>query len=160
MQIPSIIYFSAFNFVLFVALLYFVLRKPAQQFFAERAKTISAHANASAEAEREVNARLADIQQRLAGIAEEIGSLKQQAQRHGEQERDAFIARAEGFAEKARVETQRMIEQELRSAKSILRQEAVDLALSSAQSMIVNNLSGADRDRLITNYVSRLEGTH
>lgn len=160
MQIPSIFYFSVVNFVIFVAVLYFVLRRPARDFFSDRAAHLQkalAEADAVSQA---ANDRLRAIQQRMEQVEKEIAALQRRFQEEGALEQHAAVERAQAFAAKSAHDTKRMIQQELRRVHTHLRKTTVDVAIVMAERILREQTTPDDQSRLARAYIQKLGALH
>lgn len=160
MEIPSIIYYSLMNFVLFVIALYVFLRRPARDFFANRAALLQKKMEDAAKAEAEAQERLAEIQARMVTMESEIQMLRERIAEEGEFERVAIVKRAEEVAAKMHQDTTRLISQELKNARGQLRATTVDMAILLAERMLQEQLTPDDHGRLVLKYVERLGALH
>lgn len=137
------------NFVLFVAVAAYLLRKPAAAFFRSRTEGIQRAIREAAECQQQAEARLAGIEQRLAGVSGEIENLRRQAAQESaaEQERLERLLREE--VRKIHAEAEQDIEAMLKSARQRLRAEAAELAVALAAGEIRRRLTAEDEDRWI-----------
>ncbi|MBI2344346.1 MAG: ATP synthase F0 subunit B [Deltaproteobacteria bacterium] len=160
MTVPSTFFFALINFALFVTVLALLLRKPLARYFAARSEAIAKAVADAAAAEAAAQSRAHEIQGRLARIEEEITALQQQAREMGEQEQRDIIARAHEFAEKSAQDTDRLVEQELRKVKKVLRGRTVDLAILMAERLLREQMTPDDQGRLAQQFVRQLGSLH
>lgn len=156
-MIPSSIYYSIINFVIFVALMVYVLRKPLRAFLQTRRETFETMLAESQKAHTEAAAKLAEYETRLAQLDAEIAEMKRAAKEEGEKDRAAIVAQAKDYASKLKTDTTRMIAQELRSSKELLKGTTIDLAIVLAERMLRQQLKPADHAKLVKGYVQQLE---
>lgn len=156
-MIPSSVYYSIINFVIFVALMVFVLRKPLRAFLQTRRETFETMLAESQKAHTEAAAKLAEYETRLAQLDAEIAEMKRAAKEEGEKDRAAIVAQAKEYASKLKTDTSRMIAQELRSSKELLKGTTIDLAIVLAERMLRQQLKPADHAKLVKGYVQQLE---
>lgn len=157
-MIPSSVYYSIINFVIFGVLMVLVLRKPLRQLLQTRRATFEAMLAESQRAHREAEQKLKEYEARMARLDAEIAELKRIAEEEGAKDRIAIVAQAKDYAGKLKTDTQRMIAQELRSSKETLRGTAIDLAIVLAERMLRQQLKPADHARLVKGYIQQLEG--
>jgi F-type H+-transporting ATPase subunit b len=156
-MIPSSVYYSIINFVIFVVLMVYVLRKPLRSFLQTRRDTFETMLAESQKAHQEAAAKLAEFEARLAKLDVEIAEMKRAAQEEGEKDRAAIIAQAKDFASKMKTDTSRMIAQELRASKELLKGTTIDLAIVLAERMLRQQLKPADHAKLVKGYIQKLE---
>lgn len=156
-MIPNSVYFSIINFTLFVVLLVAVLRKPLRAYLHARRATFEAMLIEAQKAHKEAAAKLAEYEARMATLEAEIAGLKRIAKEEGEKDRVAIVAQAKDYSVKLKTDTQRMIAQELRSSKELLKGTTIDLAIVLAERMLRQQLKPADHAKLVKGYVSQLE---
>src|ERR1051326_3724336 len=91
------------NFVVLFGGLIYLLRKPMGEFFANRRKDIASGLERAQRAQTSAQARMDEIEQRLATLSTEITTLKTEAERDSLAEREKILA-------EARHEVERVIE--------------------------------------------------
>ncbi len=156
-MIPSSVYFSIINFTLFVVLMVVVLRKPLRAHLQMRRSTFEAMLIEAQRAHKEAAAKLAEYETRMAKLDLEIADLKRMAKDEGEKDRTAIVAQAKEYSTKLKADTQRMIAQELRSSKELLKGTTIDLAIVLAERMLRQQLKPADHAKLVKGFVQQVE---
>lgn len=157
-MIPSSIYYSIVNFTLFVVLMVYVLRKPLRRYLQTRSKVFEAMLLESQKAHRDAELKFKDYETRMARVESEIAALRRVAREEGEKDRTAIVDQARGYAAKLKSDTRRMISQELRTSKEMLKGTTIDLAIVLAERMLRQQLKPADHAKLVKGYVQQLEG--
>lgn len=147
------------NFLLLIAVLFYFARKPIAQFFADRRKEIGGELDGAARVLEEAESRFGDWQQKMAELDGEIATIRQRERRRAEQERDRILAEARQAAERIKTDAGNAVERELHRAQEKLREEATGLALELASQLLREQVADADRDRLIDEFISRVEQT-
>lgn len=156
-MIPNSVYFSIINFTLFVVLMVAVLRKPLRAHLQMRRATFEAMLAEAQKAHQEAAAKLAEYEARMAKLDAEIADLKRMAKNEGEKDRVAIVAQAKEYSTKLKADTQRMIAQELRSSKELLKGTTIDLAIVLAERMLRQQLKPADHAKLVKGFVQQVE---
>lgn len=156
-MIPSSIYYSTINFTLFVVLMVYVLRKPLRQYLQTRRAVFEAMLAESQKAHRDAELKFKEYETRMARVESEIADLKKTASVEGEKDRIAIVDQAKGYAVKLKSDTQRMIAQELRTSKELLKGTTIDLAIVLAERMLRQQLKPADHAKLVKGYVQKIE---
>lgn len=148
---------TALNLAILVVVLVWAGRKPIRSFFTQRRVQIQDHLDSAANERDEAEARYTSWQRRLLELDSELDRLRGQARERAEAERDRILADASAAAERIRRDASAAIEQELRRARDELRREASDLAVELAADMLRGQVSQADRDRLLDEFIQKVE---
>ena len=147
------------NLALLVGVLVYFGRAPISEFFASRRDGIKTELTDAAELLTQAEERNAELQRRLVNLSSEIEGIREDAARRAEEEAERILAEAGAAAERIRRDAHAAVEQELRRAQSELRNEAADLALELAATKLTQNVSASDRDRLMDEFILRVEPT-
>jgi F-type H+-transporting ATPase subunit b len=150
-------FWQALNLALLVAVLVWFGRAPVRQFFTDRRHRVREDLESSARLLAEAEAKLAEWQGKLARVDAEIREAHETSRRLAEAERERILAEARTSAERIRRDATSAVDQELRRARRALRAEASDLALELAERILREELTAADRERLVTEFVERIE---
>jgi F-type H+-transporting ATPase subunit b len=150
-------FWQVLNLVLLVAVLVWFGRAPVRQYFGDRRHRVRESLDSSARLLAEAEARLAEWQQKLARLDDEIAATRETTRQLAEAERERILAEARTSAERIRRDAVLAVEQELRRARTTLRAEASELALELAERMLREELTADDRERLVAEFVERIE---
>lgn len=145
------------NLALVLAVIVWFGRAPIRAFFGERRKTISTELDQAAQLLSAAERKYAEWDRRMASLDGELAEIREQARERAEAERVRILAEAEAGAERVKRDASAAVEQELRRARAELRAEAADLAVTLAGRLIGERLTPADGDRLVEDFVARLE---
>lgn len=145
------------NMVLFIWVLWRLLRKPFFTFFAGRKKDIAESLETAAERKDRAERMESEIRERLDRLEEEIEGIRQRASEDGERISREIAANAERDTEKVRRAAQAEIEQRLRNARQELRSEAARLAADRAGQIVENTITEADRRKAFEAGIEQLE---
>jgi len=145
------------NFVLLIAVLVYFTRKPLQQFFADRRHQIQDELARAAELRQRAEERHSKWQRRLAELETELESIRAASRARAERERQEILEAANAAAERIKAAARAAIDQELRRASDQLREEASDLAVELAAEMLREQVTAQDRDRLLDEFIERVE---
>jgi F-type H+-transporting ATPase subunit b len=156
------------NFIMLSGLLYWMLVIPPaavqdifsypglKVVFVERAAAIGAARDLAAEQKQHATQMLADSEQRLAKIEEEVGALVAEARRDADSEAARAAAEGKMQAQKIHEVAQREVTNEGVAAHRQLRVFVADLAVNLASKSLAEHLNADDQDRLIREYLSHL----
>lgn len=148
--------FDTINFILLVGVLVYLYRKRGRAFFNERSDSIRRSLEESRQALEKSQARLAEAENKLDGLQDEVRALKERAEAEiaDEQERmrrasDEEAGRIEEFA-KAQIQAAAS------AAKLELKDYVVEQALQQARGMIQERMNEQNRERLVSFFLDEL----
>ena len=141
-----------FNFIVLFGLLGYLLRKPAAEFFAARTRAIQQGMVEARQAREEADRRLAEIEQRLARLGEEIEALRAEAGREAEVQRESLRAAAGAEAQKILAAAEADIVTLARAARLELKAFTAQLAVELAEERIRSQMNADVQGRLLRAY--------
>ena len=156
------------NFIMLSGLLYWMLVLPPapvrdifsypglKVIFIDRAAAIIAARDLAAEQKQHAMQILADSEQRLTKIEEEVGVLVADARRDADSEATRAGEDGKTQAQKIHEVAQRGVSNERVAAHRQLRGFVADLAVNLAEKSLAEHLTADDQDRLVREYLSRL----
>jgi F-type H+-transporting ATPase subunit b len=143
-------------FVLLVAILVKLLKKPISNFLTSRREEIQALL-AELEAKRlEAEQRSSEYQAKLAVLEDETKKIVADLIAEGEAERQKIILSAHKQADYIKQQAQLAVQQEVKAASEELRAEISDLTVAAAEALVRKNLGPADQDRLVRDFMTRV----
>jgi F-type H+-transporting ATPase subunit b len=145
------------NLAILLGVLFALARKPIQGFFRERRDRIQGELQSAARQRKEAEARHAKWQRQLVDLDAELERIRTTARERAETERDRILADAHAAAERIREDARVTVEQELRRAREQLREEASDLSIQLASEALRAQVTEADRDRLLDEFIETIE---
>lgn len=151
------LFYPVLNLLLLIAVLVYFARQPIQRFFADRRDGVQEELKRAADLREEAARRCAEWQRKLVGLDAEIERIRALSRERTELERERMLADARAAAERIRADAGAAVQQELRNAREQLREEAADLAIGLASERLRGEVSGADRDRLLDEFIERIE---
>jgi F-type H+-transporting ATPase subunit b len=147
------------NLLLVIAVIVYFARTPVLRFFAERRQRIEDGIDSAQRELRAAEQRLAECQQRVARLDEELEEIRRAVRVQAENESARLLSDARATAERIRRDTLAAAEQEVRHARDVLRAETADLAVKLAADLLRAQVGDADRVRLADEFVQRVEQT-
>ena len=150
---------QAVNLVLLLGVLFFVARKPITAYFAERREQIKNDIKSADKLLAESKKQFSEWQGKLVELEAEVQTIRDETRQRAQDERDQIVAAAHDSAERIRADAVAAVDQELRRAQVQLREEAANLAIDLAASMITEQVDDRDRDRLLDEFITRVEPT-
>ncbi len=150
-------WFRVMNFAVLVIVLVFVLRKPLSQALGARIKGIQNQLE-------DLEARKAEAEKQLDGYNQKLSRLEKESEKivedyikQGNEAKARILKEAESAAEKLQIQARRNIEHEFKQAKLKLQEEIFETSLAKAEEIIMGKISGEDQDRLVDEYLRKVE---
>lgn len=146
------------NLLLFVGVMYFILRRPLSEAFRARREGIRRDLTRAEEERKAAVAKLEEVEGRLARLGSEVDAIREQAQREAAEERVRIERAAEEEIRKIREQARREIESASKSARAELRAYAAEQSVRMAEEMIRGEIRPEDDAHLVREYVEELGG--
>jgi F-type H+-transporting ATPase subunit b len=151
------IFWGWLNFLMLAGGLGYVVKKNAVPYFAQRSREIRKGMIEAEELRTTADAKVAEVERRMANLAAQIEALHAEALR--EEEAEAARLLEQTGLERAKIQAQ--MEEEIAAAgKAVqieLRRHTAEIALDLARNKIVARMSPEVEDRLVRGFVTRLE---
>ncbi|MBM4300884.1 MAG: ATP synthase F0 subunit B [Deltaproteobacteria bacterium] len=148
------------NFVVFAAILIYLVAKPAKKFFAQRSQDVAATLAEMEAKQAESEAAVKAAEARLAEVAKERQKIIVQFVAEGEMEKAKILDKANLVAARLKEMAAMTIEQETKKAAQGLKEEVVGLATQMATDMIKEKATYADQQGLVEEYLKKVVETH
>jgi len=148
---------QAVNLLILFAVLVHFARKPVQEFFRGRREQVKGDLDSAASVLSDAEQRLAEWEARAARLDGEVEEIKAAARQRAEAEGERVLADAEASAERIKKDALAAVDQEVARARSELRAEAAALATQLAADLLRQNVTEADQQRLVEEFVERVE---
>ncbi|MBV8856007.1 MAG: ATP synthase F0 subunit B [Acidobacteria bacterium] len=146
------------NLLLFVGLMFYFLRRTIIGAFRGRQDSIR-HELMRAEEERAAaEARLQEVEGRLARLDAEVGAIRANAQKEAAEERARVERATEAEIKKIREQARREIESAAKAARAELRTFTAGQSVKLAEEMIRRDIRPEDDAHLAREYVEELGG--
>jgi F-type H+-transporting ATPase subunit b len=152
----STLFWEWANFALLAGGLGYITKKNVGPYFAQRSQAIRKGMIEAEAVRAEADAKVADVDRRLANLKSEIEALKRNAQQEADAE--AQRVRREADAEMAKIQTHLAdeIASASKAARLELRRYAAELALSLAEQKIAARMTPQVQDRLVGTFVATM----
>jgi F-type H+-transporting ATPase subunit b len=152
--------YRCLDFGITFGLLAYFVTKPIRNGLAGRREGVE-KALREAEAAREAaEAKFAEYDQKLSRAEAEIAELQAELRREGEAERERILASAREMAAKVRQEAEKSAAGEVAKARAALREESARMAIAIAEELLKKNVTAADQDRLVSEYMQKVGELH
>jgi|ERR1041385_904767 F0F1-type ATP synthase membrane subunit b/b' len=148
------------NLALFVGLMVYILIKAdLRGAFRARGETIRAELE-KARTERDAAlAKLKEVEERLAGMNEQVSAINQRSKAEAEAERQRIVESTKAEVAKLTAQAQREIENAAKAAKNELRNFAAEQSIRMAEDLIKRDLRPEDDARLMMHNVEEMGAT-
>ena len=137
------------NLVLFLTILYLLLRKPMRDFFQQRLNSVRETLDRAAREKEAAAAKMAELDARLGRLDEELREIKTQSEHEAAAERLRMEAEAKKDIEKVRDTARREIEAAKQVAMADLREFAATKSVDLAEQMIRREMTPADDAKML-----------
>ncbi len=153
---PSTLIFALINFLILLFCLKKFLYKPLFNMLDERASTIAKNVDDAEQAREEANALKAEYEASLKEAQTKAQEIIQNANKLGEETRAEIIAKAREEAARASEKAREEINREKEQALKDLRAEVADLAVDAASKIIGRNVTIADHENLVNEFIKEV----
>jgi F0F1-type ATP synthase, subunit b len=147
------------NLAIFVGVLFYILRRPIGGAMRARREAIRRDLMRAQEERNAALAKLEEVEARLAKLDEEVATVREQAQRDAETERERIARSTEEDARKLREQSLREIESAGKAARQELRRYAAEQSVRLAEEMIRRDIRPEDDARLVKQSIEELGGS-
>ncbi len=155
--IPTVLWLQVVNFGLYVALLFYLLRKPVRSFFEGRVENYNSALKRAEAQKHEAESKRREIQERLTKLESTSAQSIAEARAEAEALRQRVLVEARELSEKLRAEAQRTAQIELERAKFALRQEMLSQSVQLATKILADKIQEQDQKRLQTEFVEKIQ---
>ena len=149
----------AVNLVILLAVLVYFARKPLAAYFDKRRSEIAGELQSSADELATAESTYAKWQRRLIDLGAELDEIRATSRQRAEAERERIIQDARATAARIQRDATAAVELELRRARETLREEASQLAIELAGERLSREVTDADRDRLVDEFIDLIAST-
>ena len=150
----------ALNFLVLAGFLYWLLAKKIKEFFAGRRDDIKIALEQAMAAKEEAEKKYKEYTAKLEKATEEIAGISEMIKAQGLAEKERILEDAKKAAVKMKEDTQTRVEQELKKAGNLLRTEAVKLSVEMAEELLKRNITPADHDIMVKDYLDKVVSKH
>jgi len=137
------------NLVIFLTILYLLLRKPTREFFRQRLASVRETLDRAAREKQEATAKMAELDTRLNRLDADLQEIGTQSDREAAAERERVDAEAKRDVEKIREMAKREVEAAKQVALADLRAFAATTAVDLAEQMIRREMTPADDAKMV-----------
>ena len=153
---PNEIWWKWANFAILAGGLGYLIRKNAGPFFTGRTAEIRRSIDDAEKAQAGAEARMKEVDARLANLGAEIAALKETAAREQAAETDRLRAQTAADLEKVQLHGRQEIAAAGKAARAELKRYAAQLALGLAEQKIRQRVTPETQDSLVREFAERL----
>lgn len=150
---------SVVNFVLLVAILVYLLRKPIKSFLIDRSETIEKNLRESEALREEALTLLQSYQTKMSRLSQEVDAIMERAKKEGEKEKERILERAEKMSQKIIDDAKRSAERQAQEMRKNIEKQFMEQALKTAKVEITKKVSKDEHQMFVDDFISKLEGT-
>jgi F-type H+-transporting ATPase subunit b len=142
---------------LLLGVVFLAARKPITAYFAERREQIRGDIQTADKLLADSKEQFLQWQAKLTELEQAVEGIRDETRQRAEEERDTIIATAHDRAERIKEDAVSAIDQELRSARAELQEEAANIAVDLAAAMLDQQVDDSDRERLLDEFIAHVE---
>ncbi len=155
---PWLLMWRVINTIALLGLLIYFVKKPLVNFFQERKNSIARELDEAREKRDEAVRLIEEYKTKMAGMEQELAKMSGELKKAAESDSQKLVATAEKLSA-AMIESARVTaEQEVRKARILLKNEAVELAMTMAEALIKQKINDQDRKRIVEDYLVKVGG--
>ncbi len=151
---------KAFNFIVLIGLLYWLLASKIKDFFVGRRVEIKENLEKAVERKGEAEKKYKEYSEKLDKAATEIDGILEMIKAQGVAEKQKIIEDAERTAKKMKEDAQARIEQEMKKATDELKAQAVDLSVKMAEEILKRSITQDDHKSMVREYIDKVVTKH
>ncbi|MBR2215935.1 MAG: F0F1 ATP synthase subunit B [Selenomonadaceae bacterium] len=156
-EINATIMAQILNFLILVVILRAVAYKPVVNMLKAREDKIAESLDKAEADKAEAGATLKKYQAQLAEARTKAQDIMDKAEKAARDERDASIAATKHEIEQLKKAAQEEIQRDREKAVAELKGEVVNLSMAAASKIIAKNISAADNEEIIGEFIAKLD---
>ncbi|NCN95436.1 MAG: ATP synthase F0 subunit B [Bdellovibrionales bacterium] len=146
-----------FNFSVLFGFLFYILKQTVVQHFKDRKQSYTDLVGRAEKAKAEAEAHHREISQRLKGLESSAKENASKAQSEAELLKARLLKEADELVEKLKQDVEMTAKVEIEKAKNQIQSYALKEALSTAESQLKSQASGADQSRLNSEFIDKIQ---
>jgi F-type H+-transporting ATPase subunit b len=147
------IVFQLIMFIILLALLKKFAWGPLMGIMKQREEHIAGEINSAEQSRLETSKLLAEQRELLKQARQEAQQLIENAKKQGDVQREEIVLAARAESERVKESAKNEIEQQKQQAVAAIREQVASLSVLIASKVIEKELSAADQDKLINEYI-------
>lgn len=151
------IHWSFINFVIFVGLLFFFLKKPVAEFWVSRSEDLKARFGEAENLSQAAKKEYQEWNGKISAVEEDAKNLILSLQREGDLEKTKLMEESVAQANQIRSDGVKIAQQEVQKAVEALKVKTAELAVGAATGFLKDSLNASDQSGLIEGYLKGVE---
>ena len=151
---------KAFDFIILVGLLYWLLAAQIKEFFSGRRVEIKKTLEESVEKKAEAEKKYREYSEKIDKASVEIDGIFEMIKAQGITEKQKIIEDAEKAAIKMKEDARTRIEQELKGASDQLKAQAIQLSVQMAEEILKRSITAQDHETMVKEYMDKVVIKH
>ena len=147
---------KAFDFIILVGLLYWLLAAQIKEFFSGRRVEIKKTLEESVERKAEAEKKYREYSEKIDKASVEIDGIFEMIKAQGITEKQKIIEDAEKAAIKMKEDARTRIEQELKGASDQLKAQAIQLSVQMAEEILKRSITAQDHEVMVKEYMDKV----
>jgi F-type H+-transporting ATPase subunit b len=144
------------NFIILFGGLAFLLKKPMGEFFRTRQNDITGGLKRAEDAQSSAQARMDEIERRLAHVSSEIAAMRAETQKESVAERERVLADAKHEVERVIEQSKQEIERVARTVEREIKEHVADLVIDRASNTLRTEMTQDDQKRIVVRFIEKL----
>ncbi len=145
------------NFAILALALFLMLRYlKVKEFFADRKKSIMAELEEAKKAKEDAEKKVKEFELKFSSLDKRIEEIYQEIMEEGEIEKKRIIEEAIKLSDRIQEQARLAAEQEIKKAMEEIKGEIAKVAVEMAEEILRGELSAADHERLIKEYLEKV----
>jgi F-type H+-transporting ATPase subunit b len=144
------------NFVVLFGGLVYLMRKPMSEFFQARRKEITAGLQNAQDAQSKAQARMDEIEQRLAHLTADMAALRAEAEKESLVDRERILAEARHEIERLIEQSRQEIDRVARTIERQIKENIADLVIDRAGNTLRAEMTQDDQKRVVVRFIKKL----
>ena len=149
--------YTLINFTILLVVLFVALRKPATEFFRKRSTNTRLEMDKAKKYYDEAFRKYQEIESKLKHADEEGRKLLDSLKRDGELEKNQILSHAQNVSQKIKIDSEKIVQQELKRAQEILKTETVNLAAELASRHLESSVTPEDQKALAGEFIQEVQ---
>jgi F-type H+-transporting ATPase subunit b len=151
---------KAFDFIVLVGLLYWLLAAKIKEFFSGRRVEIKQELEKAVERKADAEKKYREYSEKIDKASVEIDGIFEMIKAQGITEKQKIIEDAEKAAKKMKEDAHARIEQELKGASDQLKAQAVQLSVQMAEEILKRSITTQDHETMVKEYMDKVVIKH
>ncbi len=145
------------NFAILVAILVIVFKKAKlMDFFSTRSEEIRQKLEDLRKDKEDAERKYKEVEQQLKNFESRKNEIIEQYRQEGLSEKDKIISEAKLRVKHIIEQSETAIEQEIESARDLLKQDIIELASQKARDILISEINEADQEKMVVEFAEKV----